>query len=105
MILVAAFISQMEDIGGICQTAIKPVGDIFSKATTDPGIIPDFISIGELSQSALGPIPHWYHYRFLIHMKFVTFIELQQPFSGNAEAVGPFTRITIFLMPDKFLSP
>ncbi len=105
MIFVVTFRCQMNHIGRISHVAGKPVGNVFAETTSHPGIVTNSIGFTQVFQPSLSPISHRNHYRFLVHGKSFTLVELKQPFPSVSEAVRPLAGIAIFFVPNKLLCP
>gem|GEM_PF-7015636 len=59
----------------------------------------------EILESFIGPLPHWYHNRFLKHLEASRFVELKQPFPGVTKPIRPFSRVAVLFVPNELLRP
>ena len=69
---------------------------IFTKTTTNPRCISYFVCFTKFFYLVFYPVSHRPHYFFLVHAKFLVFIELQQPFPIIPKPIWPFSGIAFF---------
>src|SRR5581483_7010128 len=95
----------MQDVRRISEVAADPIFDFLSEAALNFRFIPPSIRFGQIFQTGMLPVSHWNAYCILIHGKFFAFRKMQATLPSIAKTIGPFTRITILLVPNIFLCP
>lgn len=105
MALVTALSGKMQHIGRVSHWAFQPVGNVFPKAAANLRIETHNIVFSQRFEACIGPIAHWYHDGFLIHLELAGLGEMQTALPGVAEPIGPFPGVTVTFVPDIFFSP
>lgn len=103
--LVTALARQMQDVGRIDHISPNPVRDVLPESATDFRVVPDLVRLAQVLEPALCPVSDRRHHSVLVHSEPLCLVELKQTLPRIPESVGPFPRMAILLVPDKFFCP